>query len=137
MRFLLLLILGAQISKSQKLDHRNRQYHSESISSQAQTSSSTTVAICNNDTVYFDFQGNVLAEKTIVNCINSFDSLLYPGLAYGSIETVNITIYINNLISIQEVSNTVSLDFFVNLKWVDSRLSMPNLWTQLKKQGKW
>jgi len=137
MRYLLFWILDFYLlnsaKKYQSIDQRKKHYQLESSVTPPQAQSITP--ICNNNTVYFDFQGNVLVEKTIVNCVNSFDALLYPGLAFGTVETVNITIYINNLISIQEVSNTASLDFFVNLKWVDPRLNMPNLWTHLENQG--
>lgn len=90
---------------------------------------------CNNNTIYYDFQGNVLIQQTLADCIATFDALTYPGLQYGQTEFINITYFINNLISIEEVSNSVTLDFLVSTLWVDPRLRMPNMWAKLVNQG--
>jgi hypothetical protein len=58
------------------------------------------------------------------------DPLMYPGYVKGSLMNLSISFNLNNLIEVNEVKNTITLDFFINMQWIEPRLNMPDFWTQ-------
>jgi hypothetical protein len=71
-----------------------------------------------------------------MNCIKKIkDPLLFPGFYTHQTVYVNTSIFINNLIEIDEISNTMKLDLFWVLDWVDPRLSMPALFDAMGYDG--
>lgn len=55
------------------------------------------------------------------------DGPLFPGYSTGEQVQVQVDVSLDNLIEIDEVTNTVTLDFFLNLQWTDYRIYMPAL----------
>jgi hypothetical protein len=50
----------------------------------------------------------------------------------GQVFNVTSQILLNNLIKVDEVSSTVSFDFYFRVYWIDPRLRMDAFWTALK-----
>ena len=75
-------------------------------------------------------------SQTLAKCLgNIADPVLYPGysLAVSEPTVISVQFAINNLITVDEVQNLVSFDFFFRTYWTDSRLSMPPLWAALNR----
>jgi len=81
-----------------------------------------------------DAQGRVSIWSTIESCLEKIsDPTLPPCFATGSAATVIGQISLNNLIDINPIANTVTLDMYVRLYWNDPRINMPSLFANATK----
>jgi hypothetical protein len=73
----------------------------------------------NDSTVVYNYENVPSVIGTLINCLNAVqDGLLAPFYETGSRINVSTEIFLNNLISVDEVSSTVSLDLYFNTMWV-------------------
>jgi hypothetical protein len=67
---------------------------------------------------------------TLIKCLkNISDPLAFPGYFYSppKVFWVDTQVAINNLITVSEVENSVTFDFFFRVNWVDTRLKISDL----------
>jgi hypothetical protein len=90
-------------------------------------------ACVNSSSLVYDSNGVVSIMKTFQLCLENIggDGPLFPGYSTGGQVAVEVDVSLDNLIRIDEVTNTVSLDFFLNLEWYDYRIFMPALFAVL------
>lgn len=86
----------------------------------------------NESTLVFAGNGRVSVVNTILACLNNvMDGLTEPNLWNNQILNISFNVVLNNIVSIDELQNTVTLDFLFFMQWTDDRLSMPALWELL------
>jgi hypothetical protein len=82
--------------------------------------------------VSYHSSGKASFQKTFATCLeNAHDPLLFEGYATNNHITVQAQVALNNLVEVNEVQNTVSVDFLLRVYWTDTRLNMPALWDAL------
>ena len=87
------------------------------------------------DMIYY--ANTVSIQEALRTCLTFVkDAALIPGYVTGEVSNVSAQIYINNLIGIDEISNTATIDFFMTLRWKDYRLHMPDVFNAYAKQTK-
>lgn len=88
---------------------------------------------CVNDTdIVYDVYGLPSIIGTFSKCLeNVQDIMIAPYFTSHQQMNISTEIELNNLVSIDELSSTVTLDLFFDITWYDFRTSMPNLWSQL------
>lgn len=64
-----------------------------------------------NSTLVYGLDNLVIIQESLINCLSTFDALIYPGLEYGKEVIVNTTFYVNNLVAITEIDSSVEFDF--------------------------
>lgn len=77
------------------------------------------------DTMVYSKNGEVDVESTILNCSTHATSpTIMPN--YQGLYPINITaqIVVNNLVNINQLTQTVALDFKFRLTWFDNRLNI-------------
>ena len=90
----------------------------------------------NASSLTFDDDDNVAVEEALATCLKNIkDPSMTPMLKTGIPLDVNVTVYINNLISINEIENTATIDLFIAFNWFDQRLLMPDLYKELSKKN--
>lgn len=73
----------------------------------------------NESTLAYDYENNPSIIGTFVNCLRTVqDAMIAPYYDLGSRINVSTEVFLNNLISIDEVSSTVTVDFFFKTFWV-------------------
>lgn len=90
----------------------------------------------NESSLVYSPHGPVSIMGTLAKCMENMggDIVFYPGYNTGSMVNVSVYVSLNNLILIDEVTNTVTLDVYMYLSWIDPRLVMPALFNQLNFQ---
>jgi hypothetical protein len=79
---------------------------------------------------YFDEDGDIHIAESLVHCAVSMSDAYQPithvqkYLDMGVTLDVSVRFEFNNLISVNELDNTVSLDFFFRLWWTDVRWNL-------------
>lgn len=63
------------------------------------------------------------------------DIVFYPGYSTGEMVNVSVTVSLNNIIDINEIKNSISLDMYLYFSWTDFRLSMPALFDAVGLQS--
>ena len=93
----------------------------------------TNSSYCINESdIVYDFNHNPSIIGTFLNCLaNVQDALIYPGYSAGSILNISANLQINNLISIDELTDIVTFDVSLMVQWTDYRINMPALWNAL------
>jgi len=84
-------------------------------------------------TTYLNSTGLQAAIKLCFQRVK--DAQMWPGYVDGTLMNVTHSISLNNLVSLSEVDNTITLDFFHFMEYVEPRFSMPDLWDQFNAQG--
>lgn len=86
----------------------------------------------NSSTIVYDAYGNVNVQESLAVCLAAVNSPDFNP-AYITGKAVNVTneFLLNNLISIDNLSNQVNFDFYYRLYWTDPRLSAPALFEAL------
>jgi len=73
----------------------------------------------NESTLVYDYENEPSIVGTFVNCLRTVqDAMIAPYYDLGSRINVSTEVFLNNLISIDEVSSTVTVDFFFKTFWV-------------------
>ena len=73
----------------------------------------------NESTLVYDYENEPSIVGTFVNCLRTVqDAMIAPYYDLGSRINVSTEVFLNNLISIDEVSSTVTIDFFFKTYWV-------------------
>ena len=86
--------------------------------------------IC-TETIYHS-SGSIDIEQTVYNCSVSMLSPNIPNCFNTGIpQVVNTSLRLNNLINIDEIQGTATLDFYWRMIWIDERWRIPDLWTKL------
>lgn len=86
----------------------------------------------NDSTISYHRSGQVAVLKTFATCIeNVLDPLLFEGYATQQSIPFKAQVSLNNLVEVNEVQNTVTIDFLLRVYWTDSRLDMPAMWEAL------
>lgn len=89
----------------------------------------------NESSLVYALNNEISIIDTLVVCLQNIgDSLLFPGYRTGKTVNVSTQVTLNNLISVDELSDSVNLDLFFFLEWVDPRLAMPALWEKLSPE---
>ena len=73
----------------------------------------------NDSTISYDFEGNPAIIGTFVNCLKSVqDAMIAP--FYDNTRRINVSteVFLNNLISVNEVESAVTLDIYFSTSWV-------------------
>lgn len=67
--------------------------------------------------------------ESFTTCLENIggNSILFPGYNTNNIVTIGVQVSINNLIAVDELTNSVTFDFMCLLEWYDFRLAMPEL----------
>lgn len=89
---------------------------------------------CINSTeVVYSPDGSASIMETFQKCIERIggDAVFFPGFDTGKKLSVDMAVSLNNLVDINEVTNTISLDFFLTMGWFDPRIYMPGLFEEL------
>lgn len=86
----------------------------------AATGSIDDSTYCVNETsVVYNFEGEPSVIGTLLNCLRAVqDGMIAPYYDTKARINVSTEVILNNLISINEVTSTVSLDFFFQTSWV-------------------
>lgn len=75
--------------------------------------------------VSYDESGAVHADRTFFNCAQGMQDPKFPITNVKDYQNENLTVstqfVLNNLISIDEIENTVELDFYMRMFWRDKR----------------
>lgn len=72
-----------------------------------------------NSTVVYTYEGVPSIVGTFINCLKTVqDAMIAPYYDTGVRINVSTEVFLNNLINIDEVSSSVTLDFFFNTIWV-------------------
>ena len=86
----------------------------------------------------YDNFGQLDFAAMLYNCSANIPGGLLPPSYYANPKTgvfaptnVSVQFCINNLISVVDESNQITLDFFFRLRWTDPRVNMPGIWTSL------
>jgi hypothetical protein len=83
----------------------------------------------NESSVVYHSSGAPSFSKTFAICLeNALDPLLFGGYATGTLIPFEAQVSLNNVVAVNEVENTVTIDFLLRVYWTDARLSMPALW---------
>ena len=83
----------------------------------------------NESTIVYGLGGQPSIVGTLVNCLrNVQDGLTSPYYSTGKRINVSTEVFLNNLISVNEVSNTVSLDIFFSTNWVSTSSCFYHFW---------
>jgi hypothetical protein len=91
-------------------------------------------AVC---TAAYGPNGEVDFTTTLYNCsYNMIDpEIIY---SYKASVTEPIKVYtqlaLNNMIDVDELDSTISLDFYFRLSWIDPRWDIPEMWVDQKKE---
>jgi hypothetical protein len=98
-----------------------------------------TYECVDNSTVVIAENGVVSFTQTFITCLQNInDPLIFPGYFFPNVPSdplkIAAQVALNNLIAVNEIDSTVTLDFFFRLYWTDPRLSMPALWQRLPIQ---
>lgn len=81
----------------------------------------------NESTVVYDYEKEPSIIGTFVNCLRTVqDAMIAPYYDTGVRINVSTEVFLNNLISIDEVSSTVTMDFFFNTIWVSTQYTSPS-----------
>ena len=73
----------------------------------------------NESSVVYNYEGAPSIVGTLVNCLENIqDEMIAP--YYDTTQRVNVSteVFLNNLVNVDEVSSTVTFDFFFNTIWV-------------------
>lgn len=101
------------------------------------TSFLESACINSNSDIGLSLDGSISFTKTWDTCISNIaDPKIIPSFYnghYNFIMTVNTSIQLNNLQTIDAVLGTVTIDFYINLIWVDPRIDMPIFWANMSK----
>ena len=85
----------------------------------ATTTNANKTYCVNESSVVWNYAHEPSIIGTFVNCIaNVQDAMLAPYYARGQIINVSTAVFLNNLISVDEVTTSVTLDFFFMNEWV-------------------
>ena len=80
-----------------------------------------TTYCVNESTVVYDYEIEPSIIGTFVNCLKTVqDAMIAPYYDTGARINVSTEVFLNNLISIDEVSSTVTMDFFFYTVWVSN-----------------
>ena len=86
----------------------------------------------------FNLQGNLDIYAMFTNCTKTMSGSLFPPSYFPNPLTgnyaplnVSINIAINNLISVDDLTFEVSLDFWFRNYWQDPRIYLPDMWQYL------
>lgn len=87
----------------------------------------TIFPVCANVTYR---SGNPDIPATLYDCVaNIADANQPPSyVSGGGPISVQVSYAINNMISLNELESSVTLDFYWRLYWIDQRLNIPSLW---------
>jgi hypothetical protein len=88
---------------------------------------------CVNDTdvVYNSYNNKTSVIGTLINCIRKVqDVMITPTYDLGGHAlNVSVSVTMNHLVYVDELTSLVTMDFFAVYSWFDHRLNMPALWT--------
>ena len=89
--------------------------------------------VCVNESqLVYTYTGEVSVGGTTAQCLRNLqDGLIFPGIMTEESLNVSVQLTFNNLISVEELENTVKLDMLFWLAWKDERLNMPAMWSRL------
>lgn len=84
----------------------------------------------------YNVNGDVSVKNALDKCIENIADAQVTPLYMNATSPVEITItvYINNLISVSELQNSATLDFFLYFQWNDPRFYLPALYDEMKKK---
>lgn len=74
----------------------------------------------NETTLVYGMNNRVSITDTIVQCLLTLkDGQLFPGYITQTMVNVSVQVVLNNLVSIDPLSDSVTIDFFLNFQWSD------------------
>jgi hypothetical protein len=73
----------------------------------------------NDSTIVYNYENDASIIGTFINCLDAVqDGLVAPYYDLGGRINVSTEMFLNNLIAVDEVESTVTLDVFFSVYWV-------------------
>jgi hypothetical protein len=83
-----------------------------------------------------EYMNSTSVQNALKLCFSRVkDPLAYHGYVDGSFNNITSGVVLNNIVSINEVDATVTLDIFHILEWLEPRLGMAAFWDQWLNQS--